>query len=156
MENIPTAAEASADLATLDRAKTSVDIDQVLDFGPTWYAPFFATMIAAVTLFSQPGAGDWSFVYATVGIVTGTTISVHDFRRRKVRQRPSVRSFVTTVPLILGSFVVLAAWGTAVSSIGYERLVPGYAIAGWLVTTSLLLAMRAALNAVRVRRGTIG
>lgn len=145
----------AADLAVLRRAKESVDIGQVLDFGPAWYAPMVATMLAAITLFGQEFVGDWSFVYAAVGIGTGAIVSVHDFRRRKVRQRPSVRSAAATIPIVLGSFVVLAAWGTAVSSIGYERFMPGYAVVGWLVTTGLLLAVRSVLNGLSSRRSAI-
>ncbi len=149
MENTSNAVDPAADLAMLDRAMSSVDLDQALDFGPWWYAPMISTMVASVTLFSQPGAGDWSFVFAIVAIATGTAVSVHDYRRRKVRLRPGVASFKVLFPMVLGAFVLLAAWGTAVSSIGYDRFVPWYAMAGWALTTGLLLGLRAVLGVKR-------
>ena len=155
MENKPNAVDPAADLAMLERAKSSVDLNQILDFGPWWYAPLFATMISCVTLFSQPDAGDWSFAYAALALTTAATISIHDFRRRQVRMRPSRRSFMVMLPVVLGLFGILAAWGTAVSTIGYERFVPGYAFAGWLTTSGLLLALRALLNAKLLRQAKI-
>ena len=155
MENKPIAVDPAADLAMLDRAKSSVDLNPILDFGPWWYAPLFATMLAGLTLFSQPEAGDWSFAYAFVGIATAIALPVHDFRRRKVRSRRSGHSFMIGFPIAMGAFAVVATWGAAVSAIGYERFVPGYAIIGWLITTGLMLVLRALLYATLLRQSKI-
>lgn len=146
----------AADLALLKRSKASVGIDQILDFGPWWYAPLFATGIGGMTLFNQPSAGDWSFAYAAVGLLSLLALGTHDFRRRKVRQRTSWRTFTLSIPIVLGAIVLIALWGTAVSTMGYERFVPGPALGAWVLTTGFLLAVRAALHRLRARRGPTG
>lgn len=59
------------------------------------------------------------------------------------------------LPFVLGAFVLIGLWGTAVSAIGYDDFVPGWALVGWLLTTVLLLGVRSVMKALRERRTLI-
>ena len=52
-------------------------------------------------------------------------------------------------------WVIIAAWGTAQSSLGIERFVPGYAALAWVLTSLVLLAIQQALLAARRRRAPL-
>ncbi|NNE94628.1 MAG: hypothetical protein HKN24_01210 [Acidimicrobiales bacterium] len=151
MENQNDELDPQADLALLERARASVEFDQALDFGPWWYAPLAAAAIAAATLFSQDGSS------GMLGLVmiACLMLAAHDRHRRPVRPRPSARSAMLIVPFGLGTFVLIGLWGTAVSSIGYDDFVPGWALLGWILTTALFLGIRAILSLVRDRRAPI-
>lgn len=156
MENKQAAAESDfdpkADLELLNRAKSSVDIDHVLDFGPWWYAPLIASCLAGATLFGQDFTTSTSFVLGGIGVLSGLVVMSHDFGRRTVRPKFSVRSSAMLAAIVLVVFVILGLWGTAVSSIGADRFLPWYAIGGWLLTAALFLAIRTASYWFRNRR----
>ncbi|NNE96311.1 MAG: hypothetical protein HKN24_09815 [Acidimicrobiales bacterium] len=151
MENQKDELDPKADLALLERARWSLELDQALDPGPWWYAPLAAAAIAAATLFSRNGStGMLGLV-----MIASLMLAAHDRYRRPVRPRPSMRSATLVVPIALGTFVLLGLWGTAVSTIGYDDFVPGWALLGWVLTTALLLGGRAIAGAVRDRRAPI-
>jgi bacteriorhodopsin len=140
-----------ADLALLERARSSLELDQALDPGPWWYGPLAAAAIATATLAAHQGAT----AVLGVAIVVCLLLALHDRQRRPVRPRPSARSATLVVPFVLGAFFLMALWGTAVEAIGYEDFVPWWALVGWLITTALLLGVRAILAVLRERRTPI-
>lgn len=151
-----TSAQAAADLRLLERAKSAVQFDEVLDLGPRWYAPMLATMVGGLSLFGQGFSSSfWNAIVGISAVAAGGVMSVHDYRRRTVRSRPSIRGAVAVAVIVLICWAVVAAWGTAISSIGFERFVPTFAIVGWVLTTVFFLAVRAGLNAVRARRAPL-
>lgn len=147
--------DAAADLELLDRAKSRVDIDQFLDFGPWWYAPLLATVLGGFSLFGQDFSNLWNILFAVAGLAAGCAVSIHDFRRRAVRLRPTRRSAAFVVFIVVISWMMVAAWGTAISSLGYERFVPGYAALAWGLTSAAFLGIRAALMAIRRQRAPL-
>ncbi|MEL7158973.1 MAG: hypothetical protein AAFN30_20600 [Actinomycetota bacterium] len=142
----------SDDLALLERAASVVNTDQYLDFGPWWYAPMLATSIGGLSLFGPAVDGDWKAVTALVAVGAGAVVSVHDYRRRTVRLRPSIRGAVYVTGMVVLIWMLVATWGTALSALGWERFVPGYAIAAWVLTSLLLLGVRATLLRARRRQ----
>lgn len=140
-----------ADLALLERARASLEVDLALDFGPWWYAPLAAAAVGTATLATQAG----SRLALVVVVVVCLALAVHDRQRRPVRPRPSARSATLMLPFVLGAFVLIGLWGTAVSAIGYDDFVPGWALVGWLLTTVLLLGVRSVMKALRERRTLI-
>lgn len=155
MENISRSVDPAADLELLDRARKNAVVDDVLDFGAWWYAPMIATMVGGLTLYGRGGDDRWSLAYGLAAVVATIVTVVHDYRRRKVRSRTTVTSIVYVVAVVLLLLLVTGLWGTAVSSVGYDDFVPGYAIVGWLLTTGFFLAVRAALTSFRRRRGPL-
>lgn len=145
--------DAAADLELLDRAKSVVHVDQFLDFGPWWYAPLLATTVGGVVLFGQAFTNFfWNGVVGVVAVAAGCVVSVHDYRRRTVRSRRSTRGVAFVGLIVLLCWLIIAAWGTAISSLGYERFVPGYAAVGWVLTSLVLLGVRVVLLAIRRQR----
>ena len=142
----------AADLELLDRAQASVELDQVLDFGPWWYAPVLAAFVAATALFVQDTSSTASRIVWAVAFGAGAYVAWHDYRRRGVRSRPSTRAFAMRAPIALAAFALLMLWELTISTVGYGRFVPGYAVLGWLLTTVLLLGLRSGLHALRNRR----
>ncbi len=147
-----TAVDPAADLRLLDRAQAATGLDQALDVGPWWYTPLYAAGIGGITLFAQDMTGVWSVVAGLVGIVALGIVMIHYQRHRTLRARQSARTFLPTLVIVVVVWAVCALWGTAISVIGYDRFVPGYAALAWLITTGVLLAGRAVLLAVRRRR----
>lgn len=147
--------DAAADLDLLSRAKASVHTDLILDFGPWWYAPLLATTVGGLTLFGQAMNTASSLVFGAVALLAGGFMSVHDFRRRPVKSRPSMRGAGFLVAMVIVSWIVVGLWGTAVSSLGYERFMPGYALLGWALTTAFFLVVRSGLYAIRRRRPSL-
>ncbi len=149
----PPELDPAADLDLLDRARSVVEVDQVLDFGPWWYAPLLATMIGGLTLFGHDVTGFGTATAAgVVALLAGGILAVHDYRRRSVRLRRSARGAGFLGLFVLVAWLIIGAWGTAVSSLGYERFVPGYAVLAWMLTTAALLGIRAGLQVIRSRR----
>lgn len=142
----------AADLDLLDRAQSVVDVDQILDFGPWWYAPLLAALIGGLTLFGQDVGGIANVAAGVVGVAAGIIVAIHDHRRRAVRLRGSARSAGLLAVIVVLFLVLIGSWGTAVSSLGYERFVPGYAVLAWLLTSMTLLGVRAGFHALRRRR----
>lgn len=131
-----------SDLDLLQRARSSVDMSHILDFGPWWYAPMLATCIAGLTLFSQTSSFLSAVVIGLLGFGSGAFGAIHDFRRRTVRPKKSIRSTGFMAIIVLTSLFVISLWGTAISSLGYERFFPGYALLGWMLTTAMFLLIR--------------
>ena len=144
--------DAEADLALLSRARSSVVVDQTLDFGPWWYAPLLATLIGAATLMGESAAGRWNFAFAGAALLCGALVAGHDYGRRAVHARPSMRTAVVVAPIVIGIFGLLVGWGTALSTMGYDRFVPRWGLLFWAGTTCLLLLVRHLLHSVRRRR----
>lgn len=142
----------ASDLALLKRAKSSVALDQVLDFGPWWYAPLLATLIGGLTIFGNDVSEGTNRIAGVVAVIAGALVAWHDYRRRPVRPKPSRRSAPLVAVVVVGLFVVMSLWGTAVSSTGFDRLFPGYAAVGWLLTTAVLLGVRSVLHVARKKR----
>jgi hypothetical protein len=133
-----------------------VPSDQLLDFGPWWYAPLIATMLGGATLFTQnPGNLFWHGIAGIVAAVAGVITSAHDSRRRATRTGPSTQGMFYLGLIVVMCWVFLAAWGTAVSTLGEARFVPGYAALAWAVTTLALLGVRSVLSNVRRRRAPL-
>lgn len=131
------------------------DVDVFLDFGPWWYAPGLATMIGGLTIYSQDVSSAANIATAVVAGVISVVLAAHDYRRRSIRVgvgRPSGRSAILVGVILLVCWILLAAWGTAISSLGYERFIPGYAALAWVLTTGFLLGVRALLSVLRRRR----
>jgi len=142
----------AADLELLARARSEADIDQFLDFGPWWYAPLLATMIGGLTLFGRGFDTVGSLLILAVALTAGGIVGAHDRRRRAVRLRPTRRGLGFLLIMIAFLWALMAAWGTAASSIDWDTSVPGYAAIGWALTTLTLLAVRTLLDVVRQRR----
>ena len=120
----------AADLELLNQSKAVVELDHFLDFGPWWYAPMWATAVGGGTLAAQ-GLGNFLNVAGLLAfVVAATVVSVHDYRRRRVWPDSSARSLLLAIPVLLGIWFLVAAWGTAISTLGYEVFVPGYAAIG--------------------------
>ena len=148
----PSHVDPAADLELLNRARLLVDDDQFLDFGPAWYAPALATVVAGLSLFGRAFDDYWNIAAGLAALGAGAAVSLHDYRRRAVRQRASKRGAVFVGLIVLTCWAIAAAWGTATSTIGYDRFVPGFAVLGWLLTTALLLVIRAGLSNIRTRK----
>ena len=145
----------AADLELLNRSKSIAELDQMLDSGPWWYAPMFATVFGGWTLAAQGLSNSLNVAGLLAGIVAVAVVSVHDYRRRRIWTDPSARSLLLVVPVVLVIWFLSAAWGSAVSTLGYEEFVPGYAVLAWLLTTVFLLGVRfVSLSALR-RRGSL-
>lgn len=136
----------AADLALLHQTQSRVVTQYHLDAGPWWYAPLVATCIAGVSLFGQEFSSSWHQLAGVVGLAAGAMVGWHDHWRRRLRIRPSTRSALIVMPLVLGTFVMMALWGTAISTLGVDRFVPGYAVIAWFLTTAVLLGAGAAMN----------
>lgn len=145
----------AADLDLLERARSTVPIDEFLDFGPWWYAPLLATLIGGLSLFGADVDNGWSIAAGVVAVAAGGVVAVHDHRRRTVRSRPSKRGVGFLALTLLIMWVIIAAWGTAQSSLGIERFVPVYAALAWVLTSLVLLAIQQALLAIRRRRAPL-
>lgn len=146
----------AADLDLLERSRSVIAVDQWLDLGPWWYAPLLATVTAGLTLYYQETNATENRVLGFLALVAGAIIAVHDYRRRSVRLRATPRraaiELATIVLISVPCLLLVAAWGTAVSSLGYERFVPGYAILAWTLTSVGLLGIRAGVHAIRRQR----
>lgn len=151
-ERAPHSVDAASDLQILNRAKSATEVDQFLDFGPWWYAPLLAITVGGLVLFGQAFDNLWNVVVGGAAVAAGCVVSIHDYRRRAVRLRPTTRSAALTGLVIVICWAIIAAWGTAISSLGYERFVPGYAALGWLATSLVFLGIRQGLMAIRRRR----
>jgi len=141
----------AADLALLGRARRSVDVDQALDFGPAWYAPLLALMVAGLSL-AGPGEGAVQVGGWVVGVSAAVLVAGHDQRRRRIRGRRSIRSAAFVLGQVICCWAIIAAWGTAISSMGVDDFVPWPALGAWAATTVVFLAIRALLVRVRRRR----
>lgn len=144
----------ATDLELLDRAQHLIEVDQILDFGPWWYAPLLATLIGGLSLFGQDTTDATNVAAGVVAIGAAVVMSIHDHRRRGVRHRSSVTGKgIATVGLsVFIGLAFVASWGTAVSTLGYDRFFPGYAALGWVLTTLALLGIRAWAQTIRRRR----
>lgn len=152
----PRSVDPAADLALLGRAKSVAHLDQFLDFGPWWYAPMLATTIGGLMLFGQAvGNLFWNGAIGLVAVMAGALVTVHDYRRRAVRSGPSTRGAGFLGLIVVLCWLIIAAWGTVISSLGYERFFPGYAVGGWALTTLVFLGVRAILLAIRSRRAPL-
>lgn len=149
------AIDAAADLDLLNRSKAVIDLDQFLDFGPWWYAPFLATMIGGLTRFGQAFSGVGNIFALVIAAAAGGAVSLHDYRRRPVRARRTLRSFGYLLAIVVISWIIIGAWGTAASSMGYESFFPGWAAVAWLLTTAVLLATRSLLLVLRKRQAPL-
>ena len=69
-----------------------------------------------------------------------------------MRVRPTRRGLALFAVPLASCGVLFAAWGWAISSLGYERFAPGYALVALVLTSGALLGVRAALLAVVRRR----
>ena len=156
MENIQATTESDfdpkSDLELLNRARSAVDVDHVLDFGPWWYAPLLTNCLAGATLFGRELGTTTSFILGGIGLLSGLIVAGHDFGRRTIRPKFSLRSTAMLAIVVLIMFVIIGLWGTAVSSVGVEHFLPWYAIGGWLLTTALFLGIRALSHWLRSRR----
>ena len=152
-----------ADLDLLHRAKASVSLEYLCDFGPWWYAPLLASCIATGTLFVQDRIvqdtiTSMSWAYGAVGVAAWLAMRRHDASRRKIQPKwsaPTGRSGWLAAGVIVSAWVVVALWGSAVSTLGYDRFVPFYAALGWVLTTALLLGIRAGSAWLRSRRSVL-
>ena len=132
----------TADLELLKRASSSVGINHSLDFGPSWYAVALSTCLAALTVFGQDTRSTTGIVAAVIGFGAGGAMVVHDLRRRRVRPKASGAGAAMTLAILVLCWVVVGLWGTAISSIGLDRFLPGYLVLGWGLTTALFLGVR--------------
>lgn len=132
-----------------------VDLDAALDFGPWWYAPLLATSIGGLTIFGRDVVDVTNIAIGGLALVALAVVAVHDHRRRKVRLPMGQglgRSAVLHGLIVIVVLVLTGAWGTAISSVGYDRFVPFYAALGWALTTAVLLGIRVLFTVLRRRR----
>lgn len=155
MDNSNNVVDPGADLAIISRAQRELALEDFLNFGPLWYAPALATLIGGLSMFGRDFNDNWSVLYGAAAVLAGLTMAVHDYRRRRVRPKFSLRSAMFVVVVIVICWVVSGLWGTAISTISYEDFVPTYAIVGWLLTTAFFLLVRASLGLARSRRGSV-
>jgi len=141
-----------ADLDLLDRAKSTVHINNTLDFGPWWYAPLLATCVSGLTLFGHAATTLSSILYLVAGSLAGAIMGIHDYRRRTVRPKFSMQGAGLIVGIFIITWAMISLWSVAVYSVGYDRFMPGYAILGWLLTTVAFLVIRQASYALLARR----
>lgn len=146
------AVDAAADLELLERARSVVHADQILDVGPWWYAPLLSTFIAGVSIFGQDVTGPENLTSGLIAVMAGGFAAAHDHRRRGIRVRRSARGLPWVVASVLLFWFLAGAWGTAISTIGASEFLPGPAILAWTLTTLFLLGIGAALRAARNRR----
>lgn len=144
-----------ADLELLQRSKSAVAIDDVLNFGPWWYAPLLATCVGGLTLFGQDYDYALNALYAIAGFGSGALMAVHDYRRRTVRPKFSFTSLGLIVGIVAIMWLTVAAWGTAISTIGYDDFVILPAVIAWTITAAAFLAIRQILHALLARRSVI-
>ena len=135
-------------LALLDRSTRAPEWEAFLNFGPWWYPPLFATFIGSLALYGVSSAQNW-FLVAT--FVTGTVISVHAFRNREVRPKPTTLGFVLTMVATLTLIAAISAWNMVAHSVGYEDFWFEWALAAWILTTGFFAGIRSLL--LRVRSG---
>ncbi len=143
-------------LSILEEAQKVVADEYALDFGPSWYAPVLATMIGGLTLFNNAQSELTNLLYLGAAGLATVVYVVHGSRRTSIRPRTTGRGFAGIVFVCVVLLAVVIAWGTAISTIGYEDFVPVWATVGWLATTALFLGIRLALKAVRNRRPALG
>lgn len=144
----PSTFDPEADLELLERSRSSVAINDVLDFGPWWYAPLLATCVGGLTLFGQEFGAAINIFYGVAGFGAGTIMAVHDYRRRTVRPKFSGKAFGLLAAIFAVTWVTIGLWGSALSSIGYDDFVPLPALAAWALTTAGFLAIRHVCNSV--------
>lgn len=141
-----------ADLELLERSKSSVAVNDVLDFGPWWYAPLLATCVGGLTLFGAAFGAPANIAFGIAGFGAGGIMAVHDYRRRTVRPKFSRHAFGLLAGIFAIAWVTLGLWGTALSSIGYDDFVPFPAVAAWTLTTVMFLAVRQLCQSILQRR----
>ena len=148
-------ADPAEDLELLERARSLVDVDQLLDFGPWWYAPLLATMIGGLTLFGHDIDDLGNVAAGVAAVAAAAVVAIHDYRRRKVRLRRSARGLAFLGLITALCWLLIAAWGTALSSLGYDRFVPGYAFLAWTLTSIALLVIRNGSQMIRRHQPTL-
>jgi len=141
-----------ADLALLDQVKRNVERHDLMNFGPWWYAPVLATMAASLTLFNRGAEFAWEIAYLVVAAGMLVLSVGHHYLRRNVRTRFSREGFGAMLVVAALCWLVTVAWGVAVSTLGYDAFVPGYAILAWFLTVGYFLAIRQVLLRVSARR----
>ena len=152
----PNVVDPAADLATLKKASVNVGLEPLLNFGPAWYAPTFATVVACTTLAGRADSDTMNVAYLAVGVLACIPSIVHYYREHPVQSKFDLISFVAMLPVLFVTLVVVLAWGISLSTIGYEDFVPVWAIVGWLATTALFLGIRHGLSIIRDRRPAVG
>lgn len=138
-------------LKLLADSKASVPVNDLLDFGPWWYAPMLATSIGGLTLFGRGWDVTFNVLCGIAGFGCGIYMAVHNYRSRKVRPRPTVRSAGTLMIVVLISWIVIGLWGTAASTLGDDFL-PWPAVGCWLATVAFFLGVRKMSYALLDRR----
>lgn len=149
-----------AHLALLKRSRSAAEYEDFLNFGPWWYAPSLATIIGGMTLWlAEPveiGFGLFEsptrIVYLLAALMSTLAVCVHWFRNRELKSKPTKNSFVLGCVAVLVTWVIIAAWGTAVSTIGYEDFVVVWAAVAWAITTTFFLVVRSGLDRIRSNR----
>ncbi len=153
-------------LALLKRSKSAPEYEELLNFGPAWYAPLVATAIGASALFAADiGASTTQVssdpvVFETSGhpaylvaiVVSLVFLGAHYYRNRVVRPKATKTSVALMLVAIAVVIAIAAVWHTAVVVIGYDDFVIGGAVLAWALTTGFFLALRAGLDRVRLSR----
>ncbi|MFV0524362.1 MAG: hypothetical protein ACK5RL_07695 [Acidimicrobiales bacterium] len=146
----PTTPDPARDLVELERARHASALEPVLDFGPWWYAPVFAALLAGVAAGSYSGVVSDSWVARFFLLAGLLLVSFHQYQARRFVGRWSRLSVVMTLAVAALVVLVVFLW-TLVQSLLDLSGAPAYLLllAGWVVVTLLLLAVRAGLGRLR-------
>jgi len=143
------------DLAILDRARWSVEASPFFDFGPWWYAPALATTLGSLALYGHSsevdGPGFWLYLF---GAGLAIACAIHDFYRRKLRPKVSMRSIAWNAATFFVVVPVYAIWAYTAKAKGSAGL-PAWAILYWIATTAFFLAVRSLLSTYRKRTQSV-
>ena len=137
--------EAAEALAILDSAETNVRRDQMLDFGPWWYALIYSFVFAAWATSLSENVGYW---FAALASLVAVVAAIHDSRRRPIQFEGVVGLWEAPFPffVLIGSFAALTAgWVAAVVTLGDASVnfFPVVTLGGWIVGIVVMLVVRA-------------
>lgn len=147
-------------LALLERSKTAPGSESFFNFGPWWYAPLCANVIAGLSLWGgvvdttlgQAGVVVVRPAAIVVALVSAAVLAVHGLRNEQVKAKPTLAGFVFTIAAVIVIMAVLGIWGTAISAIGWGQVNAIHVFVGWALTTAFFLALRKGLHHVRDNR----
>ncbi len=149
--------DAAASLQVLQRATNSVGEVDGLTFGPRWYAPVMAMCPLGFSVFGASDPAGWAkaALFFLGVIVAPAVVSLHEYRHRGARPKLSDRSLLALVWMIPTFILLQVAWEIAITTIGSDNFFPQWTIVGWVLSTLVLLGVRAGVNRVRTARPSI-
>ena len=144
-------------LALLKRSERAPEYEALLNFGPWWHAPLWATLFCTLTLWvraEDEARGMGPTVFLALSFLAGGVLTHHWYHKRKVQLRPlpTALGLALSAVSLLIIWVLSAAWSVPINILGYQDFLWPWAPIGWALTTVFFLGLRMFFSRIRDSR----